>query len=203
MNWGPTVKRQSLLFTVIGMIGLMFCNVANGSGLETFDNQTVIEGNAVSDFQGLIGINMASGDNHDQVNLHLIGVGNTPQVGVIDQVTQGGGMVPGKSLDLIGEYAFQSALGIVSINQAAGSGTAEANLVRIGYGVTVPLDTTALQQVVGSASQEFNRENGGGIRSDIIGEHAFENSRGIFQVNQSAGVANAVSNNLVINVNMQ
>jgi len=181
----------------------MFCNVANGSGLETFDNQTVIESNAVSDFQGLIGINMASGDNHAQVNLHLIGVGNVPQSGMIDQATQAGGMIPGNSLDLIGEYAFQSASGIVSINQAAGSGTAEANLVRIGYGVTIPLDTAVLKQVVGSASQESFQENGNGIRTDIIDEHAFENSRGIVQVNQSAGMANAVSNNLVINVNMQ
>ncbi len=200
MTWGPTVKRQSFLFLAMGLI---FCNVANGSGLETFANQAVIENNAVSDFQGLIGINMAAGDNHAQANLHLIGVGNTLQSGVIDQFTQPGICISGEAMDLIGDYAFQSSVGIVSINQAAGSGSAEANLVRIGYGVNVPLDTTVLQQVVGSASQEFNGENGNSIRSDIIGEHAFENSKGIVQVNQSAGVANAVSNNLVINVNMQ
>jgi hypothetical protein len=200
MTWWSTIKRQSFLFVVMG---LMFCNVANGSELDTFDNQTVIESNAVSDFQGLIGINMAAGDNHAQVNIHLIGVGNTSQQGLIDQVSLNGGNVPGKTMDLIGDHAFQSATGIVSINQAAGSGSAEANLVRIGYGVTVPLDTHILQQVVGSTSQAFETENGNGIRSDVIGEHAFENSRGIVQVNQSAGVANAVSNNLVINVNMQ
>lgn len=202
MNWGSTVKRQSFLF-VIMIMGLMFCNVASGSELEILDNQAVIENNAFSDFQGLIGVNMAAGDNHAQVNLHLIGVGNTLQSGVIDQYTRAGESITGETMDLIGDYAFQSSAGIVSMNQAAGSGSAEANLVRIGYGVTVPLDTTVLQQVVGSASHELNGENGNGIRTDIIGEHAFENSKGIIQVNQSAGVANAVSNNLVINVNMQ
>jgi hypothetical protein len=146
---------------------------------------------------------MAAGDNHAQVNMHLIGVGNVLQPGVIDQCTRIGDSIPGEAMDLIGEYAFQSSSGIVSINQAAGSGTAEANLVRIGYGVTMPLDTRVLQQVVGSASQASIQGDSNGIRTDIIGEHAFENSKGIVQVNQSAGVANVVSNNLAINVNMQ
>jgi len=199
MTWGSTVKRLAFSFAVIG---LMFCNVAHGSGLETFDNLTVIEDNAISGFQGLIGVNMAAGDNHAQVNMHLIGVGNTLQPGVIYQSTQTWDNIPGEASDLIGEYAFQSSSGIVSVNQAAGSGSAEANLVRIGYGATIPLDATVLQQVVGSASQELKGINGESFRTDIIGEHAFENSQGIVQVNQSAGVANAVSNSLVINLNM-
>jgi len=184
-------------------MGLMFCNVANGSELETIANRTMIENHAVADFHGMIGINMAAGDNHAQLNLHLIGMGNTLLPGLIDQCTRAGESMPGEAMDLIGDYAFQSSVGIVSINQAACSGSAEANLVRIGYGVSVPLDTNILQQVVGSTSQASQTENGNSIRSDVIGEHAFENSRGIVQVNQSAGVANAVSNNLVINVNMQ
>ena len=200
MTWGSTVKRLSFLFAIPGLI---FCNVAHGSGLETFDNLAVIESSAVSDFQGAIGVNMAAGDNHAQVNMHLIGLENSLQGGLIYQSTRAWNNVPGEASDLIGEYAFQSSSGIVSVNQAAGSGSAEANLVRIGYGATIPLDATVLRQVVGSASQELKGVSGESIRTDLIGDHAFENSRGIVQVNQSSGVANAVSNSLVINVNMQ
>ncbi|NLN59901.1 MAG: hypothetical protein GX147_04205 [Deltaproteobacteria bacterium] len=200
MTWGTTVKRLSFLFLVTG---LMFCNVAHGSGLEVLTNLTSIETNAVTDFQGLIGINMAAGDNHAQVNMHLIDVGNTLQPGVISQSTGNWEDVPGETMDCICAYAFQSSSGIVSINQAAGAGSAEANLVRIGYGADLPLDAAVLQQVVGSASQELKGENGAVWRADIISDHAFENSRGIVQVNQSAGVANAVSNSMAINYKFQ
>ncbi len=200
MTWGTTVKRLSFLFFVTGLI---FCNVARGSGLEALSNQTLIEANAVSHFQGLIGINMAAGDNHAQVNIHLIGVGDLLQPGLIFQSTRTWDDLSGETMDYIGEYAFQSATGIVSVNQAAGAGSAEANLVRIGYGTDLPLDVAVLQQVVGSASQEWKGEGGEIIRTDIISDRAFDGSRGIVQVNQSAGVANAVSNGMVINYNFQ
>ena len=131
MTWKSTVRRLSFLSAVIG---LMFCNVAQGGGIEVFENLTVIESNSISDFQGLIGVNMAAGDNHAQVNMHLIGVGNSLQPGVIYQSTQAGDNIPGEAIDLIEEHAFQSSSGLVSVNQAAGTGSAEANLVRIGYG---------------------------------------------------------------------
>lgn len=200
MTWESTVKRLSFLFVVLGF---MFCNVAHGGGLEAYDNQTVIEGAAVSDFQGLIGVNMAAGDNHAQVNMHIIGAGNALQPGVIYQSTQTWDNIPSNAGDVIGDYAFQSSAGIVSVNQAAGSASAEANLVRIGCGASIPLDATVLRQVVGYAPQALKGENGESVRTDLIDDHAFENSQGIVQVNQSAGIANAVSNSLVINFSVQ
>ena len=106
-------------------------------------NQSLIKDNVFKGASGIAGINMASGDNHVQSNMWIIGIESFNR-GFINQETVCRNEVPDKATDIIGDNAFFDIKGIFSINQASGSGNAEANLVFISIGEKI--NTSALSQ---------------------------------------------------------
>jgi len=167
-------------------------------------NQTNISGNALSDSRGIIGVNMAAGDENVQVNARAIVIGEgvpvlsdlNIQQRIHNKLTLGS---PSYNLDYIGGDAFAGSTGIISINQTAGSGTAQANLVSIGIGGAGPVSPVSNEGLLMSYGKvEGSLEGYEGRRSDIIDGNAFSGSHGLVQVNQSAGSANRVFNTVAI-----
>jgi len=158
-------------------------------------NQSLIKDNVFKGASGIAGINMASGDNHVQSNMWIIGIESFNR-GFIDQETVCRNEVPDKATDIIGDNAFSDIKGIFSINQASGSGNAEANLVFISIGEKI--NTSALSQNVAKIK---NKSLYSGEFSDIISNLAFSGARGVVQVNQSAGIGNGIANTFHLNFN--
>ncbi len=166
-------------------------------------NQTNISGNALSDSRGIIGVNMAAGDENAQVNARAIVIGEgvpvlsdlNIQQRIHNKLTLGS---PSYNLDYIGGDAFAGSAGIISINQTAGSGTAQANLVSIGIGGGNAVQASPEQLLMSYGRMEGSLEGYEGRRSDIIDGNAFSGSHGLVQVNQSAGSANRVFNTVAI-----
>jgi len=158
-------------------------------------NQSLIKDDVFEGASGIAGINMASGDNHVQSNMWIIGIESFNR-GFINQETVCKSGVPDKATDIIGDNAFSEIKGIFSINQASGSGSAEANLVFISIGEKI--NTSALSQNVAKIKDGFLYS---GEFYDIISDLAFSGAKGVVQVNQSAGGGNALANTFYLNLN--
>ncbi|MEW6740381.1 MAG: hypothetical protein AB1325_10830 [Nitrospirota bacterium] len=197
-----SLMAPAIISTAI--ISSAITTVDAGDGL--IINQTNISGNALSDSRGIIGVNMAAGDENAQVNARAIVIGEgvpvlsdlNIQQRIHNKLTLGS---PSYNLDYIGGDAFAGSAGIISINQTAGSGTAQANLVSIGIGGgnAVQASQASMEQLLMSYGKvEGSLEGYEGKRSDIIDGNAFSGSHGLVVVNQSAGSANRVFNTVAI-----
>ena len=93
--------------------------------------------------------------------------------------------------------------GRIAVNQAAGTGNAQANLFAIGQlgspavALVAGVDDAALAGVAGDTTsggaQPTSRP-----REAFIADDAFRGSQGVVQVNQTAGVGNASTNAIVL-----
>lgn len=192
--------------TVLALLSLVALTFTAGLGVRDAvagDNLTDISGQALSGAIGMVGINMAAGDDNVQVNARVIAIGDGAPVfsniGVDQRVnTKSTLESPSSHLDYIGGEAFAGSRGMISINQTAGSGTAQANLVSIGLGAGNATLVSSDQLLISHGDREVNPRGYKGTRSDVIDGHAFAGCQGLVQVNQSAGSANRVLNTVAI-----
>ena len=101
----------------------------------------------------------------------------------------------------IGGSSFANSRGVVGVNQGAGSGNQQINAMRIASGLPQGLDDSALaQQSVRPSSISGAAEPQSGERIVSVDDSAFGSSRGVVQLNQSAGVGNRSINSLGIRI---
>ncbi|MBU0806557.1 adhesin [Pseudomonas spirodelae] len=158
--------------------------------------------------QGVLMINQAAGDAQQQANARAIAIGSgvNAQATATTNVKQNTdhlpinppGMVASAS---IGGSSFANSNGVVGINQGAGSGNQQINAMRITSGLAQGLDDSALaQQSVRPSSISGAAEPLSAERIVSVDDSAFSNSRGVVQLNQSAGVGNRSINSLGIRI---
>jgi hypothetical protein len=158
--------------------------------------------------QGVLMINQAAGDDQQQVNARAIAVGsgaNAPAMATTS-VRQSASNFPVNPAGIdasasIGGSSFANSQGVVGINQGAGSGNQQINALRIVSGLPQGIDDSVLaQQSVRPSSISGAAEPQSGERIVSVDDSAFGNSRGVVQLNQSAGVGNRSINSLGIRI---
>ncbi|MGE6790634.1 adhesin [Pseudomonas guineae] len=158
--------------------------------------------------QGVLMINQAAGDDQQQANARALAIGSranaqaTAAINVRQSTdnlaTNPAGIIASAS---IGGSSFANSRGVVGINQGAGSSNQQINAMRIASGLPQGLDDSALaQQSVRPSSISGATEPLSGERIVSIDDSAFSNSRGVVQLNQSAGVGNRSINSLGIRI---
>ncbi|WP_298182713.1 adhesin [uncultured Pseudomonas sp.] len=158
--------------------------------------------------QGVLMLNQASGDGQQQVNARAIAIGSgaSAQASATITVQQGADNHPVnpagvKARASIDGSSFSNSRGVVGINQGAGSGNQQINAMRIVSGLPQGLDDSALaQQSVRPSSISGAAEPQSGERIVSVDDSAFGNSRGVVQLNQSAGIGNRSINSLGIRI---
>lgn len=155
-------------------------------------------------YQGNVMLNQAAGDWQQQSNNRAIAVGH--QAGTAVNVEQRLDSLPppaaGRdSQALIEGDAFSRGSGLLGINQGAGLGNQQINAVRLQQGVAAQsLDDSALAQATTLSPPSGTAESLTGDRTVVTDDRAFAGSRGVVQLNQSAGVGNQSANGLSIRV---
>lgn len=159
---------------------------------------------------GRIAINQAAGTGNAQVNLAALafapdGAGiallqSRQAVQVHDRNRDASARIEG--------HAFLTSEGLLSINQAAGAGNAQANLIAVGQGdagfagLALSLSVTGLDDAALAAIAGDTAPEGGAtappLREAVIAGAAMRESRGVVQVNQTAGVGNRSANAIVL-----
>ena len=166
------------------------------------DNNAHI-GNSGQDYRGNLMVNQASGNWQQQANSRAIAIGRDSQTNVTTQQQLDAlpASAAGNATAAIEGAAFSRGNGILGVNQGAGIGNQQINAVRLQQGVAAQsLDDGELAQSASLSPLSGTAESLAGSRLVVTDDRAFSGSRGVVQLNQSAGVGNQSANSFGIRV---
>lgn len=154
-------------------------------------------------YTGNFNVNQAAGDQTQQTNVRAIAIGTEAQA--TTSVRQRLDTPADPSMNAtarIGGNSFTNGNGALGVNQSAGANNQMANVMRVGISAQPQsIDDSALsQQNVALLPNSGATGAPTGSRQVVTSDQAFTGSRGVIQVNQSAGVGNRMANTLSIRV---
>ena len=181
---------------------------ADYAGMLGYLASSRIDGHAFAGANGAVATNMAAGDQNLQANLRNFASGARAIAATVAIQHQSGNRydMPLDASASIGGAAFNGASGLVSINQASGSGNAEMNLVAAALASQGIRETTdgSLSSVVSASAGEQSSGNPNvarsGTRSVAVESTALQGFKGVLQLNQVAGSGNATNNQFGLSV---
>jgi hypothetical protein len=159
---------------------------ANSGALE----QSTITGNAFQGASGSVKVNETAGNGNAQSNITV--VSGSPTAVILRQTVSGGASDSGEVH--ISANAFAGAFGTIQVNQSAGSGNAQGNVIVVQLGGDVSqLNDDVLSQTVAS---DPHIQGNDPPRGDSVttSRSAFQGSGGVVQINQVAGSSNRTIN---------
>ena len=166
------------------------------------DNSAVID-NSGKQYNGVVSINQAAGDQQQQLNSRAISTGtNTQAGGSISQTLGGAPADRSQSAKVaIQGNSFSNGNGVLGVNQSAGANNQMINAVRISVNAgPQSIDDSAMSQQNVALSPSSGFTSTTGSRQVVTSDQAFTGSRGVVQVNQSAGVGNRMANALNVQI---
>lgn len=196
-----------VLISLVAMVGYTQ-SVAAAEPFGTL-NDAAISNSALSHVNGIVGVNQAAGDFNLQANSRAIAISETGQATAdIEQLSSlAGGSAADVSSTTITDKAFQNAAGLLSINQASGSGNLESNSIVISTNIQQgELSDDLLSQAsldVSVSSDKDERSSSDTLRSVSVDETAFRGVRGVLQLNQVAGMQNVTRNRVFMQSSKQ
>lgn len=165
----------------------VFSAAAAAARADSATEQATISGSAFRTGTGVIGVNQTSGNGNAQANVTAIGGAKTSSA--VHQSVQAPSSESGSAA--IDGFAFSGSAGIVQVNQSAGSGNAQANVVVVRASDSALADTLPVQSAPAlPASRQTNAVS--------ISKTAFTGTKGIVQISQIAGSGNRTSSTFVL-----
>ncbi|MBH3429840.1 adhesin [Pseudomonas alkylphenolica] len=159
--------------------------------------------NSGAQYQGNMAVNQAAGDLQQQANARAFAVGH--EASATTEIRQRLRSEVDPRMDAqssIQGNSFSNGSGALGVNQSAGASTQQANAVRISIS-TQPQsidDSVLMQQNVALLNTSDSTDSALGNRQVTTSDQAFTGSRGVIQLNQSAGVGNRMANTLSVRV---
>ncbi|WP_411380448.1 adhesin [Pseudomonas sp. MPB26] len=181
------------------LLALLGC----GAAMADSNNNATID-NSGRQHSGVLTLNQAAGDQQQLSNNVVISIGHNAQANLF--VSQKiSGAAADRALNAkatIQGNSFSNGNGVLSINQSAGAGNQSINAVRISVN-TGPqsIDDSVMSQQNVALATDSGLTPTTGSRQVVTSDQAFTGSRGVVQVNQSAGVGNRVANTLNLRFN--
>ena len=154
-------------------------------------------------YRGNYNVNQAAGDQMQQTNTKAIAIGTSASATThVRQAIDTPANPSTNASATIGGNAFSNGNGILGVNQGAGANNQMANVTRVSISAAPQsVDDSALsQQNVALLPSSGATGTSPGSRQVTTSDQAFTGSRGVIQVNQSAGVGNRMANTLSIRV---
>lgn len=188
------MNRTLLLLAVLGCTSAMADpNSVNSANIQDSGMQ----------YRGNFNVNQAAGDQMQQANTKAIAIGTESQATtrVIQRIDTPADRSMNASAN-IGGNSFSNGNGILGVNQGAGANNQMGNVTRVSISAAPQsIDDSALsQQNVALLPSSGATGTSIGSRQVTTSDQAFTGSRGVIQVNQSAGVGNRMANTLSIRV---
>jgi hypothetical protein len=190
------MNRSFLFLALLGCTSVMAdssVGVVNNANID----------NSGTDYKGNFNVNQAAGDQQQQANVRAIAIGTN--AGATTSVNQRINTPANPSMNAtatISGTSFSNGNGVLGVNQGAGANNQMANAMRISISAgPQSIDDSALsQQNVALLPSSGATDTPIGSRQVVTSDQAFTGSRGVIQVNQSAGVGNRMANTLSIRV---
>ena len=178
-----------------------FCSAPAFAQSPVIDNATI--DNSGKQYQGNLTVNQAAGDLQQQANVRAFAVGHNANA--TTEVRQRLRTRVDSAIDAhssIQGDAFSYGSGALGVNQSTGASNQQANALRISLS-TQPQsidDSVLMQQNVALINGSDPADSAPGHRQVTTSDQAFTGSRGVIQLNQSAGVGNRMANTLSVRV---
>ena len=190
------MKRTLLLLALLGCTGAFA-----DSNVPVVNNAVI--GSSGQGYVGNMSINQAAGDQQQQANARAIASGG--QASATTHIKQTTSAVANATMNArasIQGNSFSNGSGALGINQSAGANNQQANAMRLTTSAQpLSVDDSALsQQNVALAKSSDSVGSAPGNRQVNTSDQAFTGSRGLIQLNQSAGVGNHMGNTLSVRV---
>ena len=190
------MNRNLLLLALLGCASAMA-----DSSVKSLNNADIQDSG--TQYRGNFNVNQAAGDQQQQTNVRAIAIGT--EAGATTIVNQRLNTPANPSMNAtatIGGTSFSNGNGVLGVNQSAGANNQMANVMRISISAAPQsVDDSALsQQNVALQPSSGATGTSIGSRQVVTSDQAFTGSRGVIQVNQSAGVGNRMANTLSIRV---
>ncbi|MCL9800138.1 adhesin [Pseudomonas sp. AKS31] len=189
------MNRSFLLLALLG------CTTAMADDPASVNNANLQDSGA--QYRGNFNVNQAAGDQMQQANTKAIAIGTESHAttSVIQRIDTPADRSMNASAN-IGGNSFSNGNGILGVNQGAGANNQMANVTRVSISAAPQsVDDSALsQQNVALLPSSGATGTSSGSRQVTTSDQAFTGSRGVIQVNQSAGVGNRMANTLSIRV---
>ena len=156
-----------------------------------------------SQYQGNFAVNQAAGDQQQQANARAIAMGDAASA--TTQIRQRLNSQVDPRMDArasIQGDSFSRGNGVLGVNQSAGASNQQANALRISISKQPQSidDSVLMQQNVALLNNSDPTASAPGLRQVTTSDQAFTGSRGVIQLNQSAGVGNRMANTLSVRV---
>jgi hypothetical protein len=181
----------------------MFCSCAAlADSSSPVVDQAVINSSG-QNYQGNFSVNQAAGDQQQQVNGRSIAIGTNAQAtGQYRQNIDTRADPARDARSAIEGTAFSNGSGILGVNQSSGANNQQINAVRLGISASPQSidDSVLSQQNVALLQGSDPAGHTPGNRQVATSDQAFTGSRGVVQLNQSAGVGNQSVNALSVRV---
>lgn len=160
--------------------------LATAAALADQPSQTaIINGNTLTNATGVVAVNQTAGNGNVQSNVAVIGKAGAPLVQQSATALRGAA-----GTSSIADFAFAGATGILQVNQSAGSGNAQANVVYV--------TDSALSAALPNQSAPSGTPSSNGVNAVSVAKTAFANAKGLVQVSQVAGTSNRTANAFVL-----
>ena len=183
------MKRSWLMLAVLGSCAAMADS----------NNNALIDSSG-QQYSGVASINQAAGNQQQQINSRAITVGGQSTDvlvqrldGQVDPSLNASAAIQGSS--------FSNGNGVLGVNQSAGANNQTINAVRISINPgPQSIDDSVLSQQNMTLLPDSRSSSTTGSRQVVTSDQAFTGSRGVVQVNQSAGVGNRMANTLGVTI---
>ena len=189
------MNRSLLLLALFGCASAMAAEPGSVNNADIQDTGVQYRGNFI--------VNQAAGDQMQQTNTKAIAIGtNASATTIVRQKLDTPANPSMNASATIGGTSFSNGNGILGVNQGAGANNQMANVTRVSISAAPQsVDDSALsQQNVALLPSSGATGTSPGSRQVTTSDQAFTGSRGVIQVNQSAGVGNRMANTLSIRV---
>lgn len=200
-------KPNTALAALAWLISLPCWSQGTGPELPGYVTRSVIDGNALSNVRGRFAVNMAAGDSNAQTNAGAMAIGlDGGTAAALVGVHQATGWIrataPDLSIAVIGGSAFANSSGAVSVNQTSGVGNTQANGMAVAVGFDVEAASESVLAATASGVGLAGPARGANMKAVSISDSAFRGSRGLVQINQSAGSGNSTANNFAFQLQL-
>lgn len=186
----------------LGTLALALVTLTCQGEQQALDNALIR--NSGQGYQGNLMVNQAAGDWQQQSNNRALAIGRDASTSITVEQHLDALPATGSGRDSqarIEGAAFNAGNGLLGINQGAGLGNQQVNAVRLQQGVAAEsLDDSVLAQTSTLSPLSGTAESLTGERTVATDDRAFAGSRGVVQLNQSAGIGNKSANSLSIRV---
>ncbi|MBV6823021.1 adhesin [Pseudomonas sp. PD9R] len=183
------------------LILAMFCSASTFAQSPVINNAEI--DNSGAQYSGNLGVNQAAGDQQQQANARAIAVGNSASASTqirqrlrthVDPAIDARSSIQGDS--------FSHGNGVLGVNQSSGASNQQANALHISISAQPQSidDSVLMQQNVALLNNSDPTDSTPGYRQVTTSDQAFTGSRGVIQLNQSAGVGNRMANTVSVRV---